>query len=226
MFVSLRTLSLPTEREGERDAIIATLRATAAELPGVLSSWVARVSPVAAINAGHIVWRLTFATEREALAAPFEANWSMRIAPLLSGMQQIGVGYRFTRSSLRPASSGIWRALIFRVMPQGFPRRANDLERELLLLPKYVGSIRSWALSRVSTIEGPKGFTHVWEQEFDKLEGLTADYMIHPVHWGLLDRYFDAECPEYVVDPHLIQVIGEIDSTIIGRVPDTGPMSD
>jgi len=58
-------------------------------------------------------------------------------------------------------------------------------------------------------------YTHVWEQEFDNLDGLTGEYMNHPVHWGLADAFFDAECPEYIVDPHLVQVVGAIDQTIM-----------
>jgi hypothetical protein len=101
-------------------------------------------------------------------------------------------------------------------MPHGFPDLARQLESELLLFPKYVASIRSWALNLVSFVEGPKAFTHVWEQEYDDIEGLTGEYMMHPVHWGLADRFFDAESPLYVVDPYLVQVIGTIEGTILG----------
>ena len=68
MFVSLRLITLPTEREGERESLAARLQGAANELPGARSCWIAPVSPVAVINAGHLVWRLTFASEREAQA--------------------------------------------------------------------------------------------------------------------------------------------------------------
>jgi hypothetical protein len=70
-------------------------------------------------------------------------------------------------------------------------------------------------LSAVATVEGPKIFTHVWEQEFDSIDGFTGEYMQHPLHWGLIDSYFDAEYPHYVADPYLVQVVGEIDGPII-----------
>jgi hypothetical protein len=202
------------ERLGERDALIAGLREAAQQLPGVQSSWVAAVSgPV--LNAGHIVWRMTFGAERDALAAPLAPAWSATVAPLLAQALVTAVGYHVTRSAAREAGPGLWRALIFRVTPEGFPTTAKELEQNLLLFPKYIRSIRSWALSRVSATEGPKSFTHVWEQEFDSLHGFTGEYMQHPIHWGLVDAYFDAEYPQYVVDPHLVQVVAEIDEAVL-----------
>ena len=215
MFVALRMITLPPERDGERQALAQALGEAAASLAGVRSCWVAPVSQVAVINAGHVVWRMVYASEREALAAPLDPLWRARITPLLAGSQTTCVGYQSTRSAVRPAGAGIWRALVFRVMPQGFPDGVRALEEGLLLLPKYMGVIRSWALSEVAYAEGSKAFTHVWEQEFDSLDGLTGEYMAHPVHWGLADAFFDAECPEYIVDPQLIQVVGAIDHTIM-----------
>jgi Stress responsive A/B Barrel Domain len=215
MFISLRLITLPPEREAEKGTLAARLKQAAATLPGVRSCWIAPVSPVAVINAGHVVWRMSFACEREALAVTRDPAWRGAVAGLLGGAEVGHVGYRVTRSAVRPADGGIWRALVFRIMPHGFPQGARVLENGLLLMPGHVSTIRSWALSPVSLCEGPKAFTHVWEQEFDSLEGLTGEYMTHPVHWGMVDAFFDAECPEYIVDPHLIQVVGAIDRTIM-----------
>ena len=215
MFVSLRLITLPPGREGEAEALAARLRDAAAALSGFRASWISPVSPVAVINAGHVVWRMTFGSERDALAVPLDPAWRTAVAPLLEGRQVSHVGYRVTRRAVRPATGGIWRALVFRVMPHGFPDGARALDAGLQLMPAHVASIRSWALSPVSICEGPKAYTHVWEQEFDSLDGLTGEYMTHPVHWGLVDAYFDAECPEYIVDPHLVQVVAAIDQTIM-----------
>ena len=215
MFVSLRLIALPPSREAEREALAAQLQASAAGLPGVRTCWIAPVSPVAVINAGHVVWRMTFASEREALAVVMDPVWQEAVSPLLEGTQVTHLGYRITRSEVVSAGSGIWRALIFRVTPQGFPDGAHALEQGLLIMPAHVSTIRSWAMSPVALCEGPKAYTHVWEQEFDSLEGLTGEYMTHPVHWGHVDAFFDAECPEYIVDPQLIQVVGTIDRTIM-----------
>lgn len=214
-FVSLRLITLPSHRISERDVIVAQLAQAAAKLGADKTSWIAPVIDSAVINAGHIVWRMESATESAALAVTFDPVWSNAIAPLFEGAQINTIGYRIAESSVQSAGAGVWRALVFRVIPAGFPDAAAALESQLLLMPKYVPTIRSWALSPVAFSEGPKNFTHVWEQEFDELSGLTGDYMVHPIHWGVVDSWFDAECPNYVVDPLLIQVVGRIDKTIM-----------
>lgn len=215
MFVSLRMLAFPQGLEAERDHVLAILRDAAPDLPGLRGLWLAPVLDKPVINAGQIVWRMSFDSEREAIAATLSEVWVKRIAPLLAPLAVTGVGYRVTRTAAAKEGPGIWRALVFRVVPQGFPQQAARLEDEVLLFPKYISTIKSWALSQVSLVEGPKAFTHVWEQEYDSVEGLTGEYMTHPLHWGLVDSYFDAELPQYIVDPHLIQVVGEIDGSIM-----------
>jgi hypothetical protein len=216
MFASLRIITLPESREAERDALAERLHEAAAALPGVRSLWVAPVSREAVINAGHVVWRMTFETERQAELVTLDPAWVAGVAPLLAGAQVTSVGYHVTRSHVRPAGAGIWRALLFRVMPHGFPDEVRKLEQAMLLMPSHVPAIRNWALNTVSTVEGPKAYTHVWEQEYDTLEGLTVDYMVHSIHWGLVDAWYDAEYPNYIVDPALVQVVGRIDRTIMG----------
>jgi Stress responsive A/B Barrel Domain len=216
VFAVLRIVMLPSDHGSEADKVVATLRVAAWELPGVADSWVAPVSTMSVINAGDVVWRTAFRTEAEALAAPLAPAWRAVVAPALDGAQVISVGYRVSRMGPGPDAPGIWRGLIFRVMPHGFPDLARQLERELLLFPKYITTIRSWALSPVSFVEGPKAFTHVWEQEYNDLDGLTGEYMTHPLHWGLVDRFFDAESPVYIVDPQLTQIVGPIEGTILG----------
>lgn len=55
----------------------------------------------------------------------------------------------------------------------------------------------------------------MWEQEVDAVEGLTGEYMSHPLHWGRVDAFFDAESPSYVVDPHVVQVVAAIDRRVM-----------
>jgi len=43
----------------------------------------------------------------------------------------------------------------------------------------------------------------VWEQGYDRLEDLTGSYMKHPCHWGQVDRWFDPEHPDWLIDPGL-----------------------
>lgn len=211
MFVSLRAITLPQGR----DARSAARELAAAKLPGMTGNWAQTTEPGICLNAGDLVWRAQFATEGLAHAAPFSPEWRASVTPLLEAAQVHAVGYLPTRKGLRMGGSGIWRALVFRVMPHGFPDMAREVETALLMMPDCVSTIRSWAFSPVVSCEGGKAFTHVWEQEFDSLDGLTGEYMDHPIHWGLVDGWFDAECPQYIVDPWLIQTVGRIEKPII-----------
>ncbi|MCA8101576.1 Dabb family protein [Burkholderia contaminans] len=92
---------------------------------------------------------------------------------------------------------GVWRTLMLRVRPQAGTARIAALERELLQMPAFMPGIRNWRLSR---IEPPGAWTHVWQQEFAHVGDLLDEYLMHPYHWGWVDRRFDAESPDWTVD--------------------------
>ena len=39
--------------------------------------------------------------------------------------------------------------------------------------------------------------------------------MLDPIHWGLVDGWFDPECPQRIVDPFLIHAAFAIKSAVI-----------
>ncbi|EMD9437431.1 Dabb family protein [Burkholderia cepacia] len=92
---------------------------------------------------------------------------------------------------------GVWRTLMLRVRPQAGAAQVAALERELLRMPVYMPGIRNWRLSRIAT---PGAWTHVWQQEFAHVGDLLGEYLMHPYHWGWVDRRFDAESPDWTVD--------------------------
>ncbi|MBY4825944.1 Dabb family protein [Burkholderia contaminans] len=92
---------------------------------------------------------------------------------------------------------GVWRTLMLRTPPQAGTVRIAALERELLQMPAFMPGIRNWRLSR---IEPPGAWTHVWQQEFAHVGDLLGEYLMHPYHWGWVDRRFDAESPDWTVD--------------------------
>lgn len=217
MFVSLRLIDLPADRRAGAPALVAALAEAACGLVAPLSSWVAPVVEVATINCGQVVWRLHCASEAAALAIEEDTHWALAVAPLLAGANVTTVVYRPGRSETGATDATIWRALIFRIVPEGFPDLVRALEQQTLLMPRYIPEIRNWALSSVAATSGSNGFTHVWEQEFTDLGGLTGPYMTHPVHWALVDAWFDAESPDYIVDPMLIQVVAAIDAPVMAQ---------
>ncbi|MCB2046767.1 MAG: hypothetical protein KDE32_00915 [Novosphingobium sp.] len=215
MFVSLRMLTLPADRVDQIHTIMVSLRAAVNRLPGVVENLVTPVHAQATINAGHIVWRMVHESEAAANAAMLAPAWRSAIVPQIVDAEVTGVGYRLTRKSPGDGKARIWRALLFSCLPHADTALVRELEERTLLLPKYVPEIRAWGLNRTAWSEGRKPIEFVWEQEYDDISGLTGPYMDTPVHWGLVDAYFDADCPEFIVDPHLVQVVTAISEPVI-----------
>lgn len=125
-----------------------------------------------------------------------------------------GVQYRASRGRSRPdAPRSVYRALLLRVAPGTPDSTVESFEQDLLRMPRYIPSIGAWRLNRVEKSVGPVEWTHVWEQEFADHASLMGQYLEHPIHWSVVDRWFDPECPEAVVLDrvcHTFCAIGDI----------------
>ncbi|NLG48007.1 Dabb family protein [Gordonia sp. (in: high G+C Gram-positive bacteria)] len=95
-----------------------------------------------------------------------------------------------------PTEALVYRALLLGIGDDASDQARCRFERDLLLMPRHITSMVWWRLSHVESSHGPTRFTHVWEQLFRTREALSGQYMNHPVHWGLVDRWFDPEMPE------------------------------
>ncbi|WP_280221693.1 Dabb family protein [Nocardia neocaledoniensis] len=105
-----------------------------------------------------------------------------------------------TSGLAEPEATGtVHRVLLLRVAPQTPGATVRRFEADLLRMPEHIPTIRTWQLSPVLRATGSSPWTHVWEQEFTDLDGLNGPYLMHPVHWALVDRWFDPECPEMIV---------------------------
>jgi hypothetical protein len=67
------------------------------------------------------------------------------------------------------------------------------------MMPRYVPTIVAWQLSRVDDAVGTSDWTHVFEQEFTDVDGLMGPYLMHPVHWAVVDRWFDPETTDVII---------------------------
>jgi len=82
-------------------------------------------------------------------------------------------------------------------------------------MPNHVRSILRWQLSTADEAEGDRPWTTVWEQEYRDLDGLNGPYMMHPVHWAHVERWFDTEYTEHLVDPILVHTFCAIQRPVI-----------
>ncbi|KWC76651.1 hypothetical protein WL74_27090 [Burkholderia cepacia] len=138
----------------------------------------------------------------DVLRADSAANGTADFAALaqLPGIVRIdGAVCRAIGGGLREPAlrDGVWRTLMLRVRPQAGAEQVAALERELLRMPAFMPGIRNWRLSRIAP---PGAWTHVWQQEFARVGDLLGEYLMHPYHWGWVDRRFDAESPDWTVD--------------------------
>ncbi|NRI69205.1 Dabb family protein [Rhodococcus sp. MS16] len=178
------------------DAAVASVTA-AAEASGATRQIVSRTLP-GVINGGDLIVHLQFSDEH---------SWEMTSGALDGSFEHPAIE-RFHGVEYQSGTSGrsaidtrnsVYRTLLLRVAPGTEPSSIEHFESDLLRMPALVSSIGAWRLSRVTTAVGPTPWTHVWEQEFTDHASLLGQYLDHPIHWGVVDRWFDPECTEVIV---------------------------
>ena len=110
-----------------------------------------------------------------------------------------GVDYFADPVAASGKAGTVYRTLLLAVDPSTPPDVIEKFEADLLLMPRYVHTITACRLSRPERTMGASRWTHVFEQQFTDEQGLMGPYLMHPIHWGRVDRWFDPECPEYIV---------------------------
>ncbi len=219
MFNLLNVLELdPSMSRDAQDALLAMLNGARAHIPAIKSSQAGRTLP-RDLNGGQMLWRLAFASEQDYRGCLSSNSWRMTTEAFVAQRTTLidSIAYRvdYADASVGRQREGIWRCLVMSVETHAPPGDIRQLERDLLLMPQYVSSIRNWALGQVVWSQGRRSWTHVWEQEFDDVSGLEGEYMVHPIHWGLVDAWYDPECPQRIVDPFLIHAAVGISQAVI-----------
>jgi hypothetical protein len=178
----------------DRGRMLDELRSVAAEIDALC--WVVQPTLPGSRNGGDILLHLRFASEghRDRAAARFATVLSDPAVTHVNGADYSG---ELGRCGDTPGS--VYRALLLRVQPGTDAATVARFERELSSMPRYVSTIRAWQLSRVSAAVGTSEWTHVFEQEFSDVEGLMGPYLMHPIHWAVVDRWFDPECPDVII---------------------------
>ncbi|MEU4595652.1 Dabb family protein [Nocardia sp. NPDC023988] len=191
MFDVIRLIHLAPTADADR--VLADLRA------GALASPARRVLVQPTLhgvrNGGDILVHLRFddASAWETVAPQWD--------PMVDGVVHMdGAEYvAGTAGAAEPPAGSVYRVLLLRVSPETPPATVDRFEADLLRMPHYISTIRSWRLSRTTRAIGSASWTHVWEQQFTDLDGLDGAYLMHPVHWAHVDRWFDPEHPEVIV---------------------------
>ena len=210
MFVVLKSISLPDQDERAVASLIATLEKFVCEVSTIHSHLLQPALPNG-VNDGQILWRLCFATFEDYQACMLSSGWRGTVEPTLSPakVRVDSVAYEQGRHAAPHPhlKNGIYRALIVSVV-EGTDRATLDrFEAEMRAMPDYVATIRNWSLSRVLISGGARRWSYVWEQDFADIEGLTDEYMMHPIHWGSIDRWYDIEHPDHILDGYLIHTV-------------------
>jgi hypothetical protein len=148
-------------------------------------------------NGGDILMNLRFRDSSgwTAVAQRFATAFAASAVIHLDGAEYHGV----TSQSGASDRATVFRTLLLRVEPDTDDATIEKFEADLRLMPRYVRTITSWQLSRVEHVIGTSPWTHVFQQGFTDVGGLMGPYLMHPIHWAYVDRWFDPECPEAIV---------------------------
>jgi Stress responsive A/B Barrel Domain len=164
-------------------------------------------------NGGDILMHLRFADDTQ---------WATVADELIAILSQPGVThvdgaqYRGTaKASGQHTPDAVYRTLLLRVAPGSDEAAVKRFEDDLRLLPRYVPSIAAWQLSHVESAIGASPWTHVFEQEFQNLDGLMGPYLMHPIHWAYVDRWFDPECPDVIVRDRVCHSFCACDAAVL-----------
>jgi Stress responsive A/B Barrel Domain len=179
--------------EHDRGRVLTAARAIAAST-GAQRQLVEPTLP-GARNGGDVLVHLRFGAESQWHSA--EPHFAALLNdPAITAIN--GACYSGTASCTR-ATGTVYRALLLCVLPGTDCETVARFEDQLRLMPRYIKTITAWQLSRVEQAVGAQEWTHVFEQEFTDAEGLMGAYLMHPIHWAVVDRWFDPECPEVII---------------------------
>ncbi len=214
-FVHLNPDAAPTRVDELIDAA-----SRAAEATGAIAADASRVTSNA-FRAGDVMLLGAFADQPALEHALSSAHVTEILRPLLAEVAAHVEAVRYTQgeTTIRESglTNGIHRSLLIHVHPDTDPVLVERFERELAAMPHYIDAIRNSSLSRIAAMRASLGpeYTHVWEQEFATLDGLTGPYMQHAYHWSVIDPWFDVQAPVHVVDPELIHSSCELRRSIL-----------
>ncbi len=206
--------------ESRRDMAGAALAEASRSLPGAISRLAAPTLP-GSYNGGDFIWRASFA-DRGAAAAAMTSEQGRAIRTLIEDDRTVTsldeAAFETTHAGgAGDAVGGVYRVAMFCANRDPTPERLAAFARDTLTMPNHVRTILRWELSETAKASGAMPWTHIWEQEYPDRAGLEGPYMLHPVHWAHVERWFDTEYPDYLVAPQLVHSFCAIDQAILNQ---------
>jgi len=156
---------------------------------------------------GDIVWHLHFPDRTTWELSAANRALDMLTADSLTASVDAVAYEPYRHATAQPSlRSGIYRTLFVNIAPAATAADVRQFEDELAGMPDHIPEILNWAINAtVASRGGEAPWTHVWEQEFADIGGLTGSYMTSPYHWAYVDRWFDPEMPGRIVDDTLLR---------------------
>jgi hypothetical protein len=218
MFSSLRLVTFSRELSAPaREAALQSL-AEADRGTGATATLLGPTCP-GVWNGGDLIWRSEYRDEAHWRNAESGQHFRRSAASVLGDPARVSLveHVAFVAGSCGGVSPGrgLYRVALFSASRNPTVDRLARFARETRAMPRHVRSIRRWQLSTPLETNGSRPWTHVWEQEYDDLAGLHGPNMLHPCHWGEVDRWFDPEDPDWLVDPLLCHSFCETDAAVI-----------
>ncbi|BAH50250.1 Dabb family protein [Rhodococcus opacus] len=143
------------------------------------------------INGGDVIAHFRFDDESDWRAVEPEIAAQLSV-PAVGHVDSVGYAGVPTPAA-RDFEPAVYRTLLVSVDDSADPALVEQFESETRAMPDYIRTIGASQLSRVQDSAGSARWTHVWEQEYADLDGLSGPYTTHPYHWAQIDRWFDPE---------------------------------
>ena len=211
---------LITAAEGaDRSKLEAALN-SAAKAAGVVRAMLNPTYPNV-YNGGDYIWHLQFNDEAAYRAWQADAAGGKAIDAVIADPAQVRLAesafYEGGRSGSKPGglNKGAYRTLFLSANTAPNEAAVKKFDDETYMMGVYIHTIKNWQVSRVKEAGGSRPWTHVWEQEYEDISGLHGAYMLHPHHWGHIDRWYDPECTDYMIDTFLCHTFCNFDGSMI-----------
>ena len=196
----------PDADPAARDRLSDALTSFADTSPHVLR---ARLQPAgeAVQNGGDLIWHVQFDRESAYLSAIRSREWSAVDAALTADAVSHVDSAAYPQGSFEirepGLTGGIHRTLLISMLPGTASAKIAQFEAEMRQMARYLPGIRNWGFSQVVYASGIREWTHVWEQEFQDAAYLFGPYLNHPIHFASIDRWFDTQSHDWIVDPEI-----------------------